>query len=245
MGEGIADHPIRAIFATATGIGWPWWLIALGITSFTNLADFLSGPGSGGAHSPQFLAAAVARIALVVWLAYALIRKMAGLARPATLELGLLRFFLFNVANGLLLGACAWAATLLLGSERDPLAFILLSQLLLSLIVVMLVRLFAWQTALAIGDRSLGPVGAWRGLSGRHGMLAVAYLAILPFAVLHAVLTELAVRSQGDNPTLIVLAFGDGAVSSVQLALYCALAVIAWRLAGGEAGALPRDATVA
>jgi hypothetical protein len=218
-------------------MGAGWWLLAIAIASGTNLLDFLAAPRGGAAPGALFAIAAFIRVALVFWLTYALIRRMAGLAEPGRITVAFGRFVLFQIGLVVLVGAVTGLATRALGLSADGVTGGITSFVAMSLVYLVIVRLFAWQAALAIGDGTMGPGRAWRALAGHVGPLAGAYLAIAGFAAVHAALTRLALATDG-GAALAGLALVDGAVSAVQLVLTCALGVVAYRLASGRAGAL-------
>jgi hypothetical protein len=235
----------RAMLKLAGSLGAGWWLLAAAITSGTNLLDFFAAAQPDAARSLLFVAAALVRALLVFWLAYALIRRMAGTAEPMKPTFAFLRFALFMLGTVFVLGAATGLGTVITGAPADSAAAGIAAFLIITLVSVALVRLFAWQAALAVGDRTLGPAGAWRGLAGLMGGLVAAYLIVAAVSAAHGFLTRLAIASADAPAALVALAVVDGLVSAVQLMLGCALAVAAWRLARDRSGALREDAAVA
>lgn len=235
----------RSMLALARSLSAGWWLLIIAVTSLTNLLDFLAAAQPDAARSPQFAAAALIRVALVFWVSYALIRRLGDHAAPMRLSPAFARFVLLAFAQLALVALAAGAARLIVGpSEARESAALLTTYLLLTLIMLVLIRLYAWQAALALGDRTLGAAGAWRRLAPYKLELATAYLLIVPVAALHMLLTEAALAG-GSPGRLAVLALVDGLVSAGQLALSCSLAVAAWRLASARAEPLREGVAVA
>jgi hypothetical protein len=217
MDGGAQGNVTARMFALLGRMGPGWWIVAVAVTAGTNLIDFFVVAAGGGA-TPAFIAAALVRVGLVFWLGYALTRRLAGVERPAAPTMALARYALFMLAVAIAMGVLTGLATLI-------------SFLLCTLAGLLLVRLYAWQGALAVGDRTLGPAGAWRRLAGRTGALVLAYLAILPVAAVHHALTHYALQLLERPDLLAAIAIGDGLASALQLALTAALAVVAWTMA--------------
>ena len=216
-------------------LAWPIWLLVLAVTAGTNALDFLAAPPPGERPDAAFAAAAAVRVGLVLWLGYFLVRRFAGTARPGRIGMPFFRFTLYSLAVAAVMGLCAFLARRLV---ETPQLQVVLAGLLFAALTLALIRLLAWQAALAAGDRALGAGGAWRNLADCHGALAVAYLPVVPLALLHSGLTMAAVRTPGGMGATLGLALVDGAVSGLQIAYSCALAAFAWKLAR-ERAALP------
>jgi hypothetical protein len=229
MDGGAQGNVTARMFALLGRMGPGWWIVAVAVTAGTNLIDFFVVAAGGGA-TPAFIAAALVRVGLVFWLGYALTRRLAGVERPAAPTMALARYALFMLAVAIAMGVLTGLATLIAG-ERGVAATGAVSFLLGTLAGLLLVRLYAWQGALAVGDRTLGPAGAWRRLAGRTGALVLAYLAILPVAAVHHALTHYALQLLERPDLLAAIAIGDGLASALQLALTAALAVVAWTMA--------------
>lgn len=238
---------VARMYGTLRGSGMtaPWWLLTIGITSGTNLLDFFAATQPDALTSLFFLFAVVVRILLVFWLAYALLRRLGGLAAPLRIGAPFFRFALFAICTIALIGLSGAISSMLTSGLDRPVLTVIGTYVVLTLIVMALVRLYAWQAALAIGDRKLGASGAWRSLAPEHGRLALGYVAILPVAIVHATLTHFAVSGGLAPAPLALLAIVDGIVSAVQLVLAAALAVIAWRIATAKSGALREEAALA
>lgn len=236
---------VRSMLALARTLSPAWWLIAIAVTGGTNLLDFFAAAQPGARTSPLFAAAAIVRIALVFWISYALIRRLAGHDAPARITMAFARFSLLAFAQVVLLGSMAAVARLLIGPDGSRVELGIALFLLTTAIMLILVRLYAWQAALAVGDRTLGIGGAWRKLASHKFGLAAAYLVISAVAVVHMFLTQMALASGGEAGPLTALAIVDGVVSAVQLVLGASLAVAAWRLAGQGGEALRERAAVA
>lgn len=93
-----------------------------------------------------------------------------------------------------------------------------------------------WFTALAIGDRTLGPGGALTAMRGAILALAgAALLLILPIQLLHSAVASSAVRT-AYMPLRTALGVADGLISAFALVvLPWALFTAAWRFIRGEA----------
>lgn len=231
------SEPIfNSMIAAARGLPLPWWLLTIAITVGTNALDFFAAAeGTKPGQSPAFIVSAIVRALLVFWLGYALLRRIAGVERPGRIGMPFLRVTLFTFGFLMLMGLCSLAGSALTGGGRTSAMGALVSSVIMALVVIALLRLYAWQAALAVGDRSLGPLGAWRALSGRHVELAIAYLPIALIAFIHTLLTRMALEPQSSTERLALLAAGDGIVSALQLILGCALSVAAWRAAHDRA----------
>lgn len=213
-----------------------WWALLVAVTAGTNLADLFAATQPGARTSAAFALAALVRVLLVFWIGYALLRRLGGVARPLKVTGALFRYALFGIGLIALLAGCSLLAGYAVPDSM--LARMFLTYGLLTVAVMALAPLYAWQAALAAGDRSFGPGGLWQALRSCHADLAMAYLAILPVALIHAGLTFAAIRTGAASAALALLALVGGLVSAVQLVLMAALAVIGWRLAGGHSPSL-------
>lgn len=229
---------IGRMVAGAKALPLGWWLLAAAITSGTNTLDFVAAAEPDGKRSAFFAAAAALRIALIFWLAYALLRKLAGAERPMRIGMPFLRLSLYMIATIVVVAAAGALGAF--ASDGDPLNpfAVFVSWIAMSLAGIALVRLYAWQTALAVGDRTLGLQGGWRSLAGCHIALALAYLPIAAIALVHSLLTRLALSPGRSRDELFALAACDGILSAVQLVLSASLAVQAYRTAKAGSGAL-------
>lgn len=245
MAEERGRDLIGAMLAGAKSLPAGWWLLVVAITAGTNALDFFAAQDPDARRSAFFAVAAAIRVLLVFGLAYALLRRLAD-ARPA-LRFGMtmLRTFLFMVGTVALLAGSAALAALITGGDARSMEVAVAVPIITTLVTVALVRLYAWQAALAVGDRELGPAGAWRALAGAHGRLAAAYLIVAAIGVVHSLLTRLAIVPGRTAESLLALAAVDGIVSALQLVLGCALAVAAWRAARTRAEPLREAAAVA
>lgn len=218
----------------------PWWIAVVAVTALTNLADFFTAPAGGARLGIGFALAALARVLLVFWVAYALTRQQAGAEAPATIRTGFWRFAALSLALVLPAGLAARVAMAAIGDAGEVARGVALyaAQVVVGLL---LLRLLAWQTALAVGDGALGFRGAWRGLAGAAPALAAAMLAVVaPLLAIHLALT-LAGLAAAPGPR-IALAIVDGVVSGAQLAASTAVAVVAWQIALARAGLRAADA---
>jgi hypothetical protein len=228
--EGSVRQSMLTLVGERMNVGW--WLFVLAITAGTNALDFMAAAQPDAARSATFAVAALIRILLVFWIGFAILRRLAGPDGLSRAGMPFLRFSLFMIVMVALLAAATGLAVKLTGAGADNPVTGVVAFLLMTLISLALIRLYAWQAALAIGDRKLGPKGAWKALASRTGELRMAYLLlIVPVAALHSLLTRIALASGDDTATLLGLALVDGAVSAVQLVLTCSLAVSAWRAA--------------
>ena len=236
---------IGRMVAGAKALPVGWWLLAAAIAAGTNALDFLAASEPDAKRSAFFAVAVVLRVALIFWLAYALLRKLAGAERPMRIGMPFLRLTLFMIATVVVLGVVgALGALARDGDPLNPFAFVV-TWLAVSIVALALIRLYAWQAALAVGDRTLGLDGAWRSLARSHGALAIAYLPIAAIALVHSLLTRMALSPGASREELLLLAGVDGIVSAVQLVLSCSLAVEAYRAAKAGSGALREGAAVA
>ncbi len=234
----------RAMIALVTPsmLGVTAWSALAAVTIGTNLLDFLAMPAPGVAPGATFLLASFVRVAAIFYAGYALLRLMAGVARPLAPGWAFARYaalaLVLLVAFGVV--SVVVARPLVTGQalERQWLVMLLVA----IVWTAFTLPLLAWQTALANGApfRAFGAL--WRGQSGRWGALFLGYIAlVLPFAAIHLALTLIGVRLPLSAGATASLAVVDGVVQAVQLAFTCALGVVAWRLAGGavEAGGRP------
>jgi hypothetical protein len=239
-------HVARAMIASlrSPSMSVGWWLLVVAITSCTNLLDFFAAPKAGQTIGGAFAFAALIRVALVFWLSYALIRRLAGTDRPAAVTPALARFVGFQIGMLVLFGAITGFVSRVLGVEMGGALGAIMTFLIMTGTYLALVRLLAWQAALAVGDASLGPARAWHGLADAKVPLAIGYLVIAGVSAVHSALTHLAIASDR-SIGLAGLALVDGAVSAVQLVLICALSVTAWRLATDRSAALREGVALA
>lgn len=226
-------------------MGGGWWLIAIAITSGTNLLDFFAAAQPDAARTSFFAVAALIRIVAVFWLGYALLRRLADVPAPWKPTLALGRFALFGLGIIVAMVLAGLLAALITGVDARAISTGIVTFLLMTLFAILIIRLYAWQAALAVGDRSLGPRRIWRALSGVTGSLIAAYLIVAVVAAVHSVLTRLAIASADSSLTLILLALLDGLVSALQMVLMAGLSVTAWRIAKARAGALREPQAVA
>jgi hypothetical protein len=239
-------HVARAMIASlrSPSMSPGWWLLAIAVTSSTNLLDFFAAPKAGQQIGGAFAFAALVRVALVFWLSYALIRRLAGTDRPTAITPALARFVAFQIGMLVLFGAITGFVSRVLGVEMGGALGGIVTFLIMTGTYLALVRLLAWQAALAVGDRDLGPARAWHGLADAKVPLVIGYLIIAGFSAVHSALTHLAIASER-SAGLAGLALVDGVVSAVQLVLICALSVTAWRLATGRSAALREGVALA
>lgn len=122
MGVSLDRYEIAAstiALARSPRMGAAWWALAIAVTSGTNLLDFLAAARPGAATSAAFAVAAVIRLALVFWLSYALIRQLAGEARPAAPTAAFGRFALFQLGMVVLLGGAVGLVGRVFGLGAD------------------------------------------------------------------------------------------------------------------------------
>jgi hypothetical protein len=231
--------------ARAKGLPVSWWLLVVAITAGTNALDFFAAAGPDAKRSLPFILSALVRVLLVFWLGYALLRKLARERAPMRIGMPFLRVVLFMLGTAALMAAATGIGAKAGGGDPRSFTAAVVMWLVMTGISLALVRLYAWLAALAVGDRRLGPMGAWRGLAGCHAGLALAYLAVSLVAALHSALTRLALLPGLPRASLGGLALADGLVSGVQQGLASALAVAAWRVARERAGPLRESLAVA
>jgi hypothetical protein len=232
---------VGATLAGAKALPWGWWLLVVLVAGGTNALDFLA-LDLEDRRSAQFAAAAAVRFFLICWLLYALLRRLAGVARPMRIGMGYLKIILFMIGLMVIASAASIAGMKLTGDEASSMSAGVGAWFASTLIFLALIRLWVWQVPLAAGDRTMGPGRLWRSLSGYHARLASAYLPIAVVALAHSLLTRLALVPGRSDEYLLGLAVLDGFVSAVQLVLGAALAVAAWRLAKRRAEALREGA---
>lgn len=230
-------HFISEMFARAWALPLSWWLPTIAITGGTNLLDAFTATGSGGKRNAAFAIAALIRVLLAFWITYALLRRLAGEKAPMRIGLPFLKSVLFLLASALVLGMGAAAARAAVGDIRSVRG-LAVNWAVVTAIGVAVIRLSAWQTALAVGDRKLGPMGAWRHLAGCHLGLALAFLVASPIMAAHIALTVGGIAVGLSSLSRACLGIVDGIVSAAQLVLGCALAVAAWRAATEQTGPL-------
>lgn len=206
----------------------------------TNLLDIATTPGPDEPVAVPLAVAAVVRVLLVFFAAYAIQRRMAGVPGALRVTGGFARFFLFSLIFGVLSGLLT-----ALGAQYSERAGMDLAGRWLAVLGitalwgVLVVRLTAWGPALATeaGFRALP--GLLRRLRGTGVPLAMAYLqVVLPFAAIHSALMLIGTQLPLSGNSFAALALIDGVVSAAQLLLGSALAVFAWRLADDRPEAL-------
>ncbi|AGH50109.1 MULTISPECIES: hypothetical protein [Sphingomonas] len=207
------------------------WLIALAITTGTNLIDFATKP-QPGEMSGAFIAAAAIRVIAVFWLAYAVIRRIAGVPRPFAPGAPLARYLGVTILLAIGFGLFSALGTIATGKDA-AIADIWLAHMITTAIwYAFTIAILAWQAALAIGDAGFPLRHIFARQQGRLVPLWLAYAAlVLPFAAVHFALTLVAVKIALPARALAALSLVDGAVSAVQLAIGCALGVVAWKIA--------------
>ncbi|SNS61404.1 hypothetical protein SAMN06295912_11079 [Sphingomonas laterariae] len=208
------------------------WLIALAVTTGTNLLTFATVPAAGERPTAGFIVMAVVRVVAVLWLAYALIRRIAGVPRPFAPGWPLLRFAGLMLVLAAGFGLFSRLADVAAGGEAE-LADTWIAHIIATAIwAAFTIGLLAWEAALAIDDRSFSFKGLLARQQGRLAPLWLAFAAlVLPFAAIHFALTLIAVKLTLPAKALAALAFVDGAVSAIEMVATCALVVVAWKIA--------------
>ena len=213
----------------AAGMSAEQWLLVVFVTIGGNLLDLAAAPLLGVDASIFYIVASVLRAAILFWIGYGIIRRMAGVARPWAFQRGFIAFALFTLLLVVLFGALVNAARLILPAtlrlEQEWIVILALT----GLWGVITIRLLAYQVAFATGT-ALASI--WRGFRRVTLPLVLTYLALLlPFAAVHLAFSVIGLRLPLSGNAAAVLAVIDGLVTAVQLVLGCALSVIAWRLA--------------
>lgn len=208
------------------------WLAALAVTTATNLIDFAVMPMVGQGGNAPLIIAAVARVVAIFWVGFAIVRRMAGVARPFAMGMPLARYLALTLLLGIGFGLFSQIASVAAGAEAEMADIWVAHILACAIWYVFTIGLLAWQAALAVDDRAVGLKGLFARQQGLLMPLWLAYVAIiLPFAAIHAALTLVGAKLALSTNALAALALVDGAVSAVQLVATCALAVVAWKLA--------------
>ena len=208
------------------------WLAALAVTTGTNLMDFAVTPLVGQGGNAPLIVAAVLRVIAIFWIAFAVVRRMAGVARPFAPGMPLLRYLALTLVLAIGFGLFAQIANVAAGAEAEMADAWVAHILACAIWYAFTIGLLAWQAALAVGDGGFRLKGLFARQQGALAPLWLAYVAlILPFAAIHAALTLIAAKLALPTNAIAALALVDGAVSAVQLVGTCALAVVAWKLA--------------
>ncbi|MBV8685645.1 MAG: hypothetical protein JOZ90_07255 [Alphaproteobacteria bacterium] len=226
---------VRETAARAKALPAPWWLLVAAIATGTNAVDFFAAAGPDPKHSLAFILSALVRVLLVFWVGYAVLRRLADVPAPMRVGMPFLRTLLFMLGSAALMALATGIGAKAGGGGPRGITAGIVAWLVMTVVGMALVRLDAWLAALAVGDRGLGPTGAWRRLAGGHGGLALASLVISLVGAVHSASTRLALLPGLEPSSLLGLALVDGIVSSVQLVLGAALAVAAWRAATDRA----------
>jgi hypothetical protein len=231
----------RATIAVARTLDARGWAMLLAVTIGTNLIDFaVVAPGER--PGAAFAAAAFLRVALVFWIAYALLRRLAGVPEAERITPAFFRLALLQIGLAVLAGLGSRAGFAVAGPRADLAGEWLVALIAMTLIGLLTIRLLAWHAALAVGAPfgSIGPV--WRAQRGGTMATAIGFLVlVVPFAALHLALTLIAVRVPLAAAPHVALGIVDGVVQAGQLLLSLALAIVAWR-AAGSIGAAPVEA---
>ena len=224
----------RATLRRATGLDTRAWTVLLLATIGTNLLDFASAPPPGVPRDGSFLAAIAVRVIVVFWASYALQRRVLDVPRPYLVTWGLARFVALQIALLVPVALAARAAAALTGTDASPVAQWLATFIMLALVGLVLIRLLAWNAALARGERFGALPAIWHGQKGASGRLAQAFaVLVLPAAAVHLAMTMGALRMpHGLARLAIVLA--DGGVQAWQLLATLALSAIALDVATGR-----------
>ncbi|MDO6413777.1 hypothetical protein Q4F19_05230 [Sphingomonas sp. BIUV-7] len=230
-------HVTRASLALLGRLRGPMLAALLAVTIGTNLIDFATAPAAGQRPDMAFALAALLRVALVFWISFVVQRRIVDPRGGFRIGPDFWRFSLLQIL--LLIGMIAVrAATLKVTPPAPALAGEWLANFIgLAAWGLIAIRLLAWNAALAAGA-PLGDLGhLWRNLRGHDVSLLGAFaILVLPFAALHVAFTLISVRVEIPRGPLAFLGIVDGLVSALQLALSCAVAAVALRLAtGGEA----------
>jgi hypothetical protein len=207
----------------------------LAVTIGTNLIDFVTLPGSGQRPGMAFAAAAALRVALVFLISFFVQRRLVDPRAGFGIDRAFWRFVLLQLL--LLIGMIAVRAVML---KLIPPAPTLAGEWLANFMALAIwgfvaIRLLAWNAAIAAGApwRDLGRL--WRNLRGHDaGLLSALAMLVLPPAALHLAFTLIGVRIHIATRPLAFLGLVDGLVSALQLALNCAVATVALRLATGN-----------
>lgn len=209
-----------------------WILSALTVIGVT-LVRLAGAPMPGEPAGPAAAIAGIVQLAVLLLLNFVLYRAAAGVRPVLAIGAPLLRF-------GAALAAAILFTILPLAVARAllPAGARLADVWLWSFVAttagtLLLWPLAPWIAALAIGDRTLGPLGGWQRLRGRMLTFCGAYLMIVsPCFAVHLMLTMVldAPGSTLAGSALIGVVMVDSAASLAQLALTVALGVAAWRL---------------
>jgi len=221
---------VRAALAVAKRLpAWLWAAAAL----MLGVSNYLSWPLAGVSIGVALAVQAVLTLILTYWV----LRAGAGVMPVAEPGMPLLRFGGVGLATMLVVVSC-YVVGLLLLPDAARLADLWLTEFGVTMLAsVLLLPLAPWLTALAIGDRTMGPGEGWRRLRARFRAFAGAYLALVgPFTAIWIMLSMLledpASLLRGN--ALVGVVFVATLASLGATIFSAALAVAAWQLREGE-----------
>lgn len=224
----------RASIALLSRLRGATLVALLAVTIGTNLLDFATIPAAGERPGSAFAISATIRVILVFWISFVVQRRLVDPRAGLGIAVGFWRFVLLQLL--FVVGMIAVrAAVLKLSPPAPDLAGEWLANFIgLAIWGVIAIRLLAWNAALAAGAPFSELAPLWHGLRGQDAALIGAFVMIvLPPAALHLAFTLIGVRVAIAPAPLAFLNIVDGLVSALQLALNCAVAAVALRLATG------------
>lgn len=229
---------LRATLAALPTLGRLVALMLLAATIGTNLLDFASMPASGARPTVPFLAAAIVRVVLVFWIAYAVQRRLTATPCPFAVQPSFWRFCVLEVVLFVGFGICVKLALMAAGTSPPLATEWLASFLALALWSLATIRTLAWVAALGAGAPFAALPRLWRAQTGMDLALIGAFCAlVLPPAAIHLALTLVGLKVPLPPKPKLALLLCDGMVQALQLAFTCALAAVAWRIARSVEGA--------
>lgn len=220
---------VQGAVTALRGVSPGWWMLAaLAVIGATLLR-------LATAATPAATIAGIVQLLVLLLLNFALTRAAAGVRPVVAAGPAMLRFAVV-LAGTILFTILPLAVARALLPVGARLADVWLWSFMATTVGTLLLwPLSPWIAALAAGDRTLGPDGAWRLLRGRMATFCGAYLMVVsPCFAVHLMLTMVldAPGSTLAGTALIGVMFVDSAASLAQLALTVGLGVAAWRLHG-------------
>ena len=222
----------KASIALLPRLGGATLVALLAVTIGTNLLDFAMIPAAGQRPGVAFAISAAIRVILVFWISFVVQRRIVDQRAGLGVGAGFWRFVLLQLL--FLVGMVAVrAAVLKIAPPAPTLAGEWLANFIgLAVWGVIAIRLLAWNAALAVGAPFRELAVLWRGLKGQNAaLIGVFVMIVLPPAALHLAFTLIGLRVHVAPGPLAFLSIADGLVSALQLALNCAVAAVALRLA--------------
>lgn len=209
------------------------WLAVIAGTTGTNLLDFATLPVAGHKPGAGFVLSAIVRIVIVLWIAFAAQRALAGGDRPFQPSRAMGRFVLLVIAGMILTAVATKIAGFLRGPGPVPLATDwLVAFLALAVIGLLTARMLAWLCGMAMGEPFAALPGLWRGQAHHSGTVITVFAGlILPILALHGALTMIVLRIAMPMEMRLAIGVIDGVISAIQLILTSALGTVGWKIA--------------